>query len=95
VVFTQAKYVDILDNDQLVMILMEDRTVHNVSQILFVSFCEKHHGFGIPFWSIAQSLAIWILADAFKDCPHRVCKFALTLFRFLWCSIKSLFGADT
>jgi hypothetical protein len=94
-VFTQAKDIDVLDNDQFIMILMEDRTVHNIPQILFVSFCEKHHGFCIPLWSVTQSFAIWILADAFKDCAHRVCKFALTFFRFLWGSVKSLFSANT
>jgi len=94
-VFAQAKDIDVLDNNQLIMVLMEDSSIHNIPQILFVSFCEKHHGLGIPLRRIAQSFTIWILTNAFKDCADRVGKFALTLFGFLWGSVKSLFGANT
>lgn len=37
----ETEDLDVLHNNQLVVTLMEDSTIHNVSNVLLVSLCEK------------------------------------------------------
>ena len=56
---------DILHNHQLIVILMEDSAVNDVSQVLLIAFREEHHCLCVSFGSTVQALSIWIFANAF------------------------------
>lgn len=69
-VLAQREDVDILDNNQLIMVLMEDRTVHQVPDILLIALGEVKHSLGISQGSLAETLALRVLSNAFEDCPN-------------------------
>ena len=64
-----AKRVDlnIPYDDQLVMVLVEHRTIDDITQVLLISLCEEEQGLGITLRCLQQSLAIGIFANAFED----------------------------
>jgi hypothetical protein len=49
----QREYLNVLYNHELVVILVEDGTIHNVAQILFVALCKEEQRFGIPVWRVS------------------------------------------
>lgn len=63
----QAKHLNVLHNHQLIMPLMEDRSVHNIPHVLLVSPREEQHGFRIPLRCAQQSLPIRIFTYAFEN----------------------------
>lgn len=65
VVLAKRKDLNILDNYQLVMVFMKHSIVHNISQVLFITLSEVHHGFGVTFRCLEEALSVWILTDTF------------------------------
>jgi hypothetical protein len=49
----QREDLNVLDNHELVVILVEDGTIHNVAQILFVALCKEEQRLGIPVWRVS------------------------------------------
>jgi hypothetical protein len=66
-VFAQAEDFNILHNHQLIMPLMEDCVVNNVSHILLVSLCKEQQSFGISVWCRKKAFAVGVLANAFEN----------------------------
>ncbi len=53
VVLAQTEYLNVLDDDELVVVLVEDCAVNEVSHVLFVALGEVHQGFGVAFGGLA------------------------------------------
>ena len=67
VVLTERKDLDVLDDDELVVVLVEDGAVDQVSDILFVPLCEEHQCLGISLRRLSQALSFRVFTDAFED----------------------------
>ena len=67
---TKRININILHNNQLIMILMKHRPIHNVPQILLIPLRKPHHRFRIPLGRAVQTLPIWVLPYAFENRPH-------------------------
>ena len=66
----QREDLDILHNNELVVVLMEDSTIDNVTHVLLVSFGEEEHGLCISIRRITQSFALRVFSYAFKNSLH-------------------------
>lgn len=89
---THGKDFDVLDNDEFVVILMEDRIVHYVPDILLISLGEEQQCFGISFRCRKKSLAIRIFANALKNCSNSSRYLSQSLRRFLWRFFETFAG---
>jgi hypothetical protein len=76
----QGEDIDILDNHQLIVVLVEDRTVHQVPDILLVALGEVKHGLGVSQGGLAETLTLWVLSNTFEDCPDGSRKLLKSLF---------------
>src|SRR5690348_10199558 len=79
VVLTQRKNVNVLHSDQLIVVLVEHCAIDQVPHILLITLGEVEHGLGISLWSLAETLALWILTNTFQDRPYRSREFLNTL----------------
>lgn len=66
VMLAKTEDFNVLDNDELIVVFVEHRAVHDISQILLITFCEEHHSFCVPLGGTVQSLSIWVLANTFE-----------------------------
>lgn len=85
----ECKNVDVFDDDELVMILVKDCIIDNVTQVFLVSLCKEHHGLGIALRRAVQALALRIFAKAFKDGTNCAGKLLMTILRFFCRCIES------
>lgn len=67
----KAVHLDILDNHQLIVILVEDSTIHDIAKILLVPLGEEHHRLGVSLGRPMQAFSVGIFADAFQYRAHR------------------------
>lgn len=83
-VFAQREDIDILYNDQLIVVLMKNSSIDQISHVLFIAFCEVEHGLCISLGSFPETLSFWILPDTFENGLHSSGEFLnslLSLFR--------------
>lgn len=66
----QTIHLNILHNNQLIMILMKHRPIHNIPQILLIPLRKEHHRLRVPLGCPVQPFAVRVLADAFEDRAH-------------------------
>lgn len=93
VVFTERKDVDVLDNDQLIVVLVEDRAVHQIPNVLLVALGEVKHGLGISLGGLAKSLSFRIFANTLKDSSDSSGQLCKSLFGFLRSRLLPLPGS--
>ena len=80
----QGEYINILDNNQFIMVLMEDRAVDKVPHVLLVSLGKVEHSFRIPVRCFSETLPIGVFTKTFKDCPHSPRELLNPRLIFLW-----------
>ena len=66
-VLTHAVEFDILNHDHFIHGRFEYRIVHQVAKVLLVPAREELHGLGRAHWSVLQTLAIRVFAQAIDD----------------------------
>lgn len=59
---------NVLYNDKLVVVLVEDCAINNVSQVLLVALGEVHHGLCITHGCAMETFSFRVLSDAFEKC---------------------------
>ena len=65
-VLAEGEDLDISHNDELIVVLVEDSTVDDVAQVLFIALGEEEQGLSIALGCVQQSLAVWIFAQTLK-----------------------------
>ena len=93
VVLAKRENIDILDDHQLIVIFVEDRTVHQVPHVLLVALGEVKHGLGISHGSFPETLTLRIFSDALEDCPDCSRKLVETFFGLLRGGLFPLSGS--
>lgn len=91
-VLAQREHLDILDNHQLVMILMEDRTIDKIPYILLIALGKVEHGLGISLWGLAQALSFRVLSDTLQNRPNSSCELLNALLCLFGRRLQSLPG---
>lgn len=94
-VLAKTENFNVLDNDQLVVVLVENRAIDNVPQILFITLCEIHHSFCVTLGRTMKTLSFRVLADALEKSAHCSRKLFLTCCGLLGGRLESLARAGT
>ena len=68
-VLAKGEDLDVPHNDELVMVLVEDSTVDDVAQVLFVALCEKEQRFRVALWCVEQPLTVGVFAQTLEHSP--------------------------
>lgn len=63
----QREYLNISDDDKLIVVLVKHGTVYNFAQILLVSLCEEQHCLGISLWCLQKPFTIRVFSKAFQN----------------------------
>lgn len=63
--FAETEDFNVLHNNHLVVALVEDGVVDDVSDVLLVAFCEEQHCLRISGGRIEYSLSVRVLTNAF------------------------------
>ena len=63
----QREDFNILNNDKLIMIFVEDGSINQITDVLFVAFGKVKHGFCIALRRPSQTLSVWIFSYTFQD----------------------------
>jgi hypothetical protein len=90
VVFTQRENFDILHNDQLVMVLVENGTIDQIPDILFVALGEVEHSLGITLRGFTETLTLWVFTNTLQNCSHGTGKLLNSGFVLLRGRLQSL-----
>ena len=69
-VLAKGEDLDVPHNDELVMVLVEDSTVDDVAQVLFVALCEEEQRFRVAIGCIEQAFAVGVFSDALQHGSH-------------------------
>ena len=83
-VFTQRIHLDILDNNQLIMVLVEDRAIDQVPHVLLITLGEIEHRLCVPGRSLPKPFSLRILPDTLEDCLYGPRQFLDPLLGLLW-----------
>ena len=59
---TEREDLNVLHYDKLIMVFMEYSSIDNISEVLFVTFCEEHHSLRIAIWCLMEPFPFRILA---------------------------------
>ena len=87
VMFTQTENLYILNNYELIVPLMEDSFVDNVSNVLLVTLGKEEHCSCVTLWCPKQSFAFRILTYTFENSTNST----RHLFHARLCLYRSLF----
>lgn len=64
--FAETKDFDIFHDNHLIMVLVEDGVVDNVSDILLIALCEKQHRLRVSRRRIEDTFSVWVFANTFQ-----------------------------
>lgn len=67
VVFAEGENFNIFDDDQLIVVFVENCAINEVSHVLFITFGEKHKGFGITFGGMEEAFSGRIFANTLEN----------------------------
>ena len=93
VVLAQRKDLNVLHDDELIVVLVEDGAIDNLTQVLLVALCEEQEGFGVAVRSVEQALAVGVLANALEDGAHGAGQLRQTLVLLLLGCFLALAGS--
>ena len=93
--FTQTEDLYVFYHHQLVMVLVEDGLVDQVSDVLLISFGEEEHGLRIPLRRAEKTLTLRIFSDAFQYRFHCALEFLKSGVGFGWGGLKTFPGPNT
>lgn len=68
-VLAKGEDLDVPHDDELVMVLVEDSTVDDVAQVLFVTLCEEEQRFRVALWCVEQPLTVGVFAQTLEHSP--------------------------
>lgn len=74
---------DILQKNQLIMSLIENRIVDNILDVLLIPLREEQHSLRISLWGPEKTLTIGVLTKTLENCANSSRNLCLTLQRLL------------
>lgn len=93
VVLTERKYLNILHDYKFIMVLMEHRSIDQISDVFFIPFGEEKHGTRVSLGGLTEPFPVRILAYALKDSPHRPRQLLDAFFCLLWGRLEPFSGS--
>lgn len=75
--FAEREDLNVSDDHHLIVILVKNRIVDDVAQVLFVSLGKVEHRFRVPLWCSPQPFAIGIFTKALEYGAHGASKLLL------------------
>lgn len=67
VMLAQREDLNILNNDKLIVIFVEDSSINQITDVLFIAFSKVKHGFCIALRRPSKTLSVWIFPYTFQD----------------------------
>ena len=93
--FTEREDFDVFHDDQLIVVLMEHSTIHNVPQILLIALGEEEHSLCISLRRLQQTFSVGIFPYTFQDRPDSAAQLSQSCAPLLFSFFLSLARAKT